>query len=221
MRVTLEQLLEIKEGKRNSASDYVAENQECQQQLDKLKCINDGIFETADCQASDFAWSRISNELYSEFSQKQQEDDNVPIEFLSSRQSPSPTSLVSAVYTLAGAIFFTGLIALYLFTNQFNQVNSYTQLDKEMQQLIIRSQVMELALQNISSKPHYMSGMQKANADKLYARLVLLDQSINENSIEPEVDKELLKVLWNSRVQALAELNQVYYGSDMLNNEVY
>lgn len=221
MRVTLEQLLEIKDGKRNSASDYVAENQECQQQLDQLKCINDGIFETADCQASDFAWSRISNELYSNAPQTKHHGNFVPTELLHVSPNSNSSSLATAIYTLAGAVFCTGFIALYLFASQPNQAGGLTQLDKEMQQLMIRSQVMELALQNVSAKPHYLSGRQKANADKLYSRLVLLDQSINENSIEPEVDKELLKVLWNSRVQALAELNQVYYGSDMLNNEVY
>lgn len=232
MHASTEQLIEIKDGLSNVASEHVQNCQQCQHELEVLQCFNEQIFAEADQKPRPELWNRITATLdmqeskvtQVDFSQKNLGDErgasssaahtsvDVPVELLiANSQLSNSGSLSKAVYSLAASILVTGFIGLYIFGQQDSSREQSQLLASNIQELMLNSRGMEVALQKVALQSELLTTADQSNADRLYWRLTYLDQMIQENSVDNDTNPERIKALWNNRIDALTELNQIYY----------
>jgi len=75
---------------------------------------------------------------------------------------------------------------------------------------MLSSRGMERALQRVSLQSELLTVAERSDAERLYWRLANLDQMINDKGSEND-DPVRVEALWIERVDALNELNQLYY----------
>lgn len=237
MHATTEQLLEIKDGLTNSVSAHVEGCRHCQDELQQLLCLNNQLFDAADQQPRPELWSRIvasvemnddpdsSNDgqegssaiAVGTIAQERSlsgsaEHTNVPTELLLANSSSlnNTQSLSKAIYSLAASVLLTGFIGLYIFGQQGSSNQQAALLQANIQELMLNSRGMELALQNVSLQSGVLSRSEQSAAERLYWRLTYVDQMIHEDNADAESNPERIKTLWNERIDALTGLNQIY-----------
>lgn len=220
LHATIEQLLEIKDGQQNAASLHVRSCECCQLELQALNEINEQLFTVADQQPAPELWQRIQQSVESTGLVNELDPNDttthVPLELLAAQAAKQGSaaqhrSLSYAIYTLAASILVTGFIGLYMFSNNLNNRTQNELLQANIQQLMINSRGMEQALQKVSLQSESLTASQRSKADRLYWQLAYLDQMINDTSVDSQPNVERTEVLWNNRIQALRELNQLYY----------
>jgi hypothetical protein len=217
MHATIEQLLEIKDGQQNSASNHVQSCECCQQELHALRELNEQLFVAADLAPSPELWERIrrSSQTLKESQQTASELASAPIELVAAHSGQSAVvqqrTLSNAIYTLAASILVTGFIGLYLFSNSIGGQSQNELLQANIQQLMINSRGMEQALKDVSIQSELLTTAQRSEADRLYWQLAYVDQMIHESNVDAKSDPQRTEVLWNNRVKALRKLNQLYY----------
>ena len=221
-----EQLLEIKDGLENEASIHVEQCDVCKNELFQLNAIVQGLYDQA-CEQSAFnelqqdkLWARIVEKVDQGKPENFDEDMADPqIQGLmeanlamqnSAVQSSKMGGLTRAIYSLAASVMVTGFVGMYVFS-QSNQVSQDPLLHANIEQLMLNSRGMELALQNVASQPESLSLAERSAAERLQWRLTYLDELIHNHSADSEQDILRVEQLWNDRVRALTELNKLYY----------
>jgi len=137
----------------------------------------------------------------------------VPVELLAANtaQLANPQSLSRAVYSLAASILVTGFIGLYIFGQQGSSNQQAQQLQANIQELMLNSRGMEVALQQVALQNELLTSSERSTAERLYYRLTYVDQMIHENNSNSESNPQRIESLWNARIATLNELNSLYY----------
>lgn len=213
---TLEQLLDIRDGLANEASHHVEHCGVCQMELREIAELKTQILESADCAPSEQVWERI--ERYGRSTQsadiaqlKSQPASSVPNELLYAQPAANNSSMSRAIYTLAASILFTGIVGLFIFGQQGSTQQQNAQLQASIQELMLNSRGMELALQKVALQSDSLTSAERSTAERLYWRLALLDQNIQDETRDKQSNPQALETLWNDRIDALNALNQLYY----------
>lgn len=235
MHATTEQLLEIKDGLSNSVAAHVQACQACQDELEQLRYLNTQMFDAANQQPRPELWNRIvASVKMTDDVQNMQEHRNlvsagaiteerglngsaahadVPVELLLANSTGlnNTQSLSKAIYSLAASVLLTGFIGLYVFGQHSPSNQQAALLQANIQELMLNSRGMELALQNVAFQHELLSSSEQSAAERLYWRLTYVDQMIDEDSAKSESNPQRIKTLWNERIDALNGLNQIYY----------
>ena len=214
---SLEQLLELKDSVHNEAAEHAAACELCQRELESLKALGQQIFVDADQTPDPQVWDRITQSvaLRNEHATEQEyERGSVPLDLLIAdrAQANNVGTLSKAVYSLAASILVTGLIGLYLYGQQNVSTSTQNQmLQASIQELMLNSRGMERILEKVALQNELLTTAEQSAAERLYWRLTYVDQMIHEDSANIQSDPARIKVLWNDRIDALTELNQIYY----------
>ncbi|MFT4629871.1 MAG: hypothetical protein ACI9WC_003481 [Arenicella sp.] len=235
MHATTEQLLEIKDGLSNSVAAHVQGCQACQDELAQLHCLTSQMFDAANQQPRPELWSRIiaTMQMTGDVQSKQEERNPVAVETILEERSLNSSgahanvpgelllancsglnnnlSLSKAIYSLAASVLLTGFIGLYIFGQQSPSNHQAALLQANIQELMLNSRGMELALQNVAFQNELLTSSEQSAAERLYWRLTYVDQMIDEDSANRKSNPERIKTLWNERIDALNGLNQIYY----------
>lgn len=211
MHASIEELLEIKDGEHNAASQHVAACDHCQRELATLHALNQQLFAVADQSPRAELWQRIQETAGQHATTAPAAA--VPMELLAGQyqNQRQQRSLSNAIYTLAASVLMTGFIGLYMFSQNGNLQTNDQLMQANIQQLMINSRGMEQALNKVALQSELLTTSQRTEADRLYWQLAYLDQMIHESNTTSHTDPQRLEVLWNNRIQALRELNQLYY----------
>lgn len=137
-----------------------------------------------------------------------------PIDLLVANSAQSRSnfnSLSKAIYCLAASIMLTGFIGLYIYGQQGTNKLAPGLLQANIQELMLSSRGMELALQKVALQNNVLTVAEQTLAERLYWRLTYVDQMIHENNVSDQPDTDRVETLWNDRIDALTELNQLYY----------
>ena len=219
MHANLEQLLEIKDGIENSASNHVKDCLRCRAEMESIMAIADQIETSAEHQPPADMWQRIERSVVhnSEPLGFAPTPEAVPEELLYAATPSRWNSLTAAVYTLAFSVLATGLLSFYggnqpvdsaivdsgVVQNEFLQAN--------VSELMLNSRGLERVLQRASIQDALLTNEERNLVDRLHFRLTYVDQMIQENNITDESDPDREETLWNERIDTLTELNQLYY----------
>lgn len=213
MHANLQQLLEIKDGLENSASAHVQECVHCRAELESLVAMAGQIAASADQSPPADMWQRIQRTVTAKteplpFSTASQA---VPEELLYAARQSRWSSLTAAVYTLAFSVFATGLLSFYGGNRSVDPVTQSDYLQANVGELMLNSRGLETVLQHVSVQDMLLTSEERRLLDRLHWRLTYVDQMIHEHTIDNEADPIRAEHLWNERVDALTELNQLYY----------
>lgn len=212
MHASIDQLLEIKDGLENSLSGHVQNCDHCQAELRELQSLNQAIFDTANSVPPTRVFDRIQASLAAE---NNSSDEFAPLALVAVSTKPQSrwASLNTAIYTLAFSILVTGLVGFYTINNQQTVAFQQTeQLQASIEQLMLNSRGLESVLTRVKAQDNGLSPAERDVADRLYWRLMYVDQMIHESYGQDQQDPQKMQVLWGDRVNALTELNQLYYG---------
>ncbi|MFT5574203.1 MAG: hypothetical protein ACI9FR_003141 [Cryomorphaceae bacterium] len=211
MHATIEQLLEIKDGLESPLSSHVQNCEHCQSKLRQLNALSQEIFDSANMSPPQHVWGRIQQSF--EF---QDHEINIEPKLLAANASRGRFnwgSLNTAIYTLALSILVTGLVGFYSLNSQQSVVYQQAeQLQASIEQLMLNSRGLESVLQKVNDTDSGLNAAERDVADRLYWRLMYVDQMIHESNGENQQDPQKMQVLWGDRVNALTELNQLFYG---------
>lgn len=216
MHANIEQLLEIKDGLENEASAHLESCEQCQAELRALQSLQSAMFSSADAVPPTRVFDRIQASLAA---QNDAEVSTAPLSLVAAAAGPAAStgirwgSLNTAIYTLALSILVTGLIGFYSLNNQ--QTAAFYQaeeLQASIEQLMLNSRGLESVLQRVKAQDNGLTPAERDVADRLYWRLMYVDQMIHESNREDQQDPQKIQVLWGDRVNALTELNQLYHG---------
>ena len=213
MHATTEQLLEIKDGLENDLSLHVSSCLHCQAELECLTNLSKQILYTAEQHPDVNAWQKIVDAS---------QQHRVAAEHLVSRpESEVPLSLLAvanqnrslsrSIYALAGSVLLTGVIGLFIFGQQGSAIQQTELLHADVRELMLNSRVMEQVLQKVAVRSDMLNSDQQTAVERLYWRLSYVDQLIHENSDDQSDDPQVIEALWSDRIDALSELNQLYY----------
>ncbi len=213
MHANIDQLLEIRDGEDNSMRDHVSECEQCQAALAELQSleslVGSSMFDAADKIPSEGAWGRIQQTLDLESELDRLDSNNV---LSMPAYSAAPTavnkSLTNAIYSLAASIAFIGVIGVFMFSTQQSATQQTLAMQTSIHELMLNSRGLEQVLQQVAQQNQALSVANQQAADRLYWRLSKVDQLINQESPS---NAERMEVLWNERIDALNELNQIYY----------
>ena len=229
MHATIEQLLEIRDGLQNDASFHLQGCAHCKAELGELALLQlqlkQQMVEPGNCQPSSGLWQRISHSASAQrlagkqglteensgarSSTQSSSAREVPVELLVA-SSQRQNSLSRAIYALAASILVTGFIGLYMFGQQGPGQQQDQFMQASIQDLMLDSRGMERALQKVALQKELLTVAERSVADRLYWRLAYVDQMIHDNDADGN-DPVRIEALWNERVDALTELNQLYY----------
>ena len=213
MHATTEQLLELKDGLENDVSEHVRSCQHCQTELACLVNLSKQIFYTAEHQPYGDIWQKIigTNRQQEEIREQiaGRSESDVPLSLLAATNSNN--SLSRSIYALAGSVLLTGVISLFIFGQQGTAIQQTELLHADVRELMLNSRVMEQVLQKVAVRSDMLNSDQQTAVDRLYWRLSYVDQLIHENSDDQSTDPKVIEALWNDRIDALSELNQLYY----------
>lgn len=217
MHANIDELLEIRDGEPNSKSGHVSECEQCQASLLELKSLGQFVgsqmFDKANQLPSDDVWNRIQRSLESSSAitgpaTVAPTDGSNNVHTL---HSAPQQSLIKAIYSLAASIAFVGVIAVFMFNQQQNNQIQTQQLQASLNELMLNSRGLEQVLQNVANQNQALSVANQQAADRLYWRLTYVDQLIDQANPN---NTERMEVLWNDRIEALNQLNQIYYQRD-------
>ena len=202
----VEQLLEIKDGISNSASEHVRNCEPCQEEIGSLLALSEQIFIDANLPADPDVWERIKATHASNATTDRQRYQHVPMELLAANMpaQASQASLSKAIYSLAASVLVTGFIGLYLFGQQNISNNQQNRmLQANIQELMLNSRGMERSLEKVALQNEMLTASEQSAADRLYWRLTYVDQLIHENNADNQVDPARMEMLWSDRINAL------------------
>ncbi|MBX2848187.1 MAG: hypothetical protein KTR16_07705 [Acidiferrobacterales bacterium] len=227
VHASLSELIEIRDGEPNAYEAHVAGCSFCQARLEEVytaaKTLQDTMLFAADLPVPDTAWLNIEKQLKDKLSSDAHASSSmVPRELMATQnKSPRPSfwsSINAAVYSLAAAIMFTGMVTLYT-SQQSNQQarQDSLALQASIQSLMDNSRGLETVLQQVAVQNNAppLSFADQSTVDRLQWRLMAVDQKIHESESGDDVDYEQIKALWNERIDALNEMNKVYYGNQV------
>jgi len=213
MHANIDQLLEIIDGQDNSMRDHVSECQHCQAALAELQSleslVGSSMFDVADKIPSEDAWDRIQQTLDLE-SELDRLDSNNVVSMPAYSAAPAAVnkSLTNAIYSLAASIAFVGVIGVFMFSTQQSATQQTLAMQTSIHELMLNSRGLEQVLQQVAQQNQALSVANQQAAERLYWRLSKVDQLINQESPD---NAERMEVLWNDRIDALNQLNQIYY----------
>ena len=200
MHAKFEDLLAIKDGNVNAMFGHVQQCSHCQSELNALNNIGSQLFQHYDSAPSDDVWQRIQTSV------NESKEPDAPSNVLPMKPH-SMQSLTRAVYALAASIAFVGLVSIFMLSGR-SQHQQTQLLQASVDQLMTNSRGLEQSLQQVVQQNQALSVSNQQAADRLYWRLTYVDQLIQGASPE---NSDQLKVLWNDRVEALNELNKLYF----------
>lgn len=213
MHASIDQLLEIKDGEDNSMRDHVSECKQCQAALAELQSfesmVGASMFDAADKIPSADTWSRIQQTLDLESELDRLDSNNVvSMQVYTGAPTTVNNSLTTAIYSLAASIAFVGVIGVFMFSTQQSTTQQTLAMQTSINELMLNSRGLEQVLQQVAQQNQALSVANQQAADRLYWRLSKVDQLINQASPS---NAERMEVLWNDRIDALNQLNQIYY----------
>jgi hypothetical protein len=214
---TAKQLLEIIDGEPSEMRPHVSSCEHCQIALTELQSFESEIglqmFAAADKIPSNDVWQRIQSSLdqgrldqgkaLTEQPEITQQASNVH-RFATVTQHP----LSRPIYALAASIAFVGIVSVFMFSQQQNNQLQTQIMQASLNELMLNSRGLEHGLQKVADQNLALNVANQKAADRLYWRLTYVDQLINQASPE---SPERMEALWNDRIEALNELNQIYY----------
>ena len=121
------------------------------------------------------------------------------------------TSINTAIYSLAAAVMFTGMVNFYNSQDQQQTQLETRTLNASIQTLMDSSRGLENVLHEVIAQNRNLAISDQALADRLQWQLMLVDQEIHESERSDELSYEQVRALWDKRVNALTELNKLYY----------
>lgn len=210
MHANIDELLDISAGEQSPKAKHVAECEQCRNTLEELQSFESRVglemFDAADKVPSDDVWDRIQNHLY------------LPPEHITLAAGNASNvqtlvaapnnSLTKAIYALAASIAFVGVVSVFMFSQQQSNQLQAQMMQSSINELMLNSRGLEHVLQKVANQNEALSVANQTAADRLYWRLTYVDQLIDKASPE---NVERMEVLWNDRIDALNELNQLYY----------
>lgn len=210
MHANIDELLDISAGEQSPKAKHVDECEQCRNMLEELQSFESRVglemFDAADKVPSDDVWNRIQNHLY------------LPPEHISlvagnasnvqALVATPNNSLTKAIYALAASIAFVGVVSVFMFSQQQSNQLQAQMMQSSINELMLNSRGLEHVLQKVANQNEALSVANQTAADRLYWRLTYVDQLIDQASPE---NVERMEVLWNDRIDALNELNQLYY----------
>jgi hypothetical protein len=220
MHANIEDLLAINDGEHNSVSEKTREHvqscADCQRQLNALATTLENVGPTMlkefDYEPSAEVWTRVQNSIESKTNSATTElASTASVSNVLPMRSGNVQSLTRAVYALAASIAFVGLVSVFMFSGN-SQNQQALLLQASVDQLMTNSRGLEQSLQQVVKQNEVLSVANQQAADRLYWRLTYVDQLIQDAS---PANSEQLQVLWNDRVEALNELNKLYFERDI------
>ena len=195
---------------------------DCKNELSSLSQVGRILFDHADEQPRDEVWQKLQLALYGEkvsshaYPETQAKQIDVP-------QSPSVhslrpvghQSLSKAIYALAASVAFVGVVAVFMFSQHLSNSRQTQLMQASINELMKNSRSLEQSLQTVVSQNRALSDANQRVAERLYWKLSYVDQLIHE--VMPE-DSERIMALWNDRVEALNELQQIYFEHNNVRN---
>lgn len=223
---TVKQLLEIIDGEPSEMRQHVSSCEHCQIALTELQSFESEIglqmFDDADKVPSNDAWDRILRSL-DQSRLDQSRFDKGGFQQSGLTEQPEITqqgsnvhrlatvthhTLSRPIYALAASIAFVGIVSVFMFSQQQNNQLQTQIMQASLNELMLNSRGLEHVLQKVADQNLALNVANQKAADRLYWRLTYVDQLINQASPE---NPERMEALWNDRIEALSELNQIYY----------
>ncbi len=209
---TAKQLLEIIDGEPSEMRQHVSSCEHCQIALTELQSFESEIglqmFAAADKIPSNDVWQRIQSSLDQDKALTAQPEIAQQASNVHSFATRSQHSLSRPIYALAASIAFVGIVSVFMFSQQQNNQLQTQIMQASLNELMLNSRGLEHVLQKVADQNLALNVANQKAADRLYWRLTYVDQLINQASSE---NPERMEALWNDRIEALNELNQIYY----------
>ena len=206
----------------DSKAKHIEAYVDCKNELSSLSQVGEILFDHADAQPRAEVWQKLQLALYGETvsSHAYPESRDAQIE---SPQSPSVytlrpvghQSLSKAIYALAASVAFVGIVAAFMFSGHLSNSRQTQLMQASINELMNNSRSLEQSLQTVVSQNRALRDANQRVAERLYWKLSYVDQLIHE--VTPE-DSERIKGLWNDRVEALNELQQIYFEHENARN---
>lgn len=214
MHATLEQLLMIRDGEPCKAAQHVAQCAQCQAHVSALDVPSSYLFLEAEVPPPVEGWKKIQARIQSSTDQTSKPQDSGSVLASISKWH----SLSSALYALSIAVVFTGVATLYSSQRQSDLASqNYLAMQNSIQALKDNSRGLEQVLQKVEARQSdLLTGKDQLAAERLYWQLMMVDQEIQESSRTQAMDNEQMRLLWEDRVNALTQLNQLYYANQSL-----
>lgn len=231
---SLDDLISIRDGEWRAVSAHISDCEFCQARLEEVysagEKLKDHLLFEAERPVPTTAWAAIQAQL-----EERGSDTHVlPMGFAASEaineQSTAGqiiagskttsfwSSINTAIYSLAAAIVFTGSVSLYTFQGQQQARVEARELQASIQSLMDNSRGLESVLQEVAAQNSALSLSDQSAVERLQWRLMMVDQKIHESESSDDVSYEQIKALWADRIDALNELNRLYYTNQVSMN---
>lgn len=227
---SIQELLAIRDGEHSTKLNHVDQCPFCQARLEEVYSaaanLQSSLLFEADLPVPDRVWAQLEQKLRDkgiveshvpplgfDAPKELNAQASIPVE-----NSPSFwSSINAAIYSLAAAIVFTGLVSLYNSNGQGQAQLETGALQASLQSLMDSSRGLESVLQEVvvqnQSRPAGLAN--QSEIDRLKWQLMLVDQKIHESELAESVSYEDVKALWGERVKTLTELNKLYYSNQL------
>ncbi|GAA6139268.1 hypothetical protein NBRC116583_30150 [Arenicella sp. 4NH20-0111] len=217
-------LISMRDGDASPHTQHIDECVFCQARLEEVysaaKSIQDVLLFEAELPVPNAAWLKIESELRSKGI-----EDHASVPPVATHQAMTTTtntafwsSISTAIYSLTAAVVFTGAVSLYTFQGD-QQARLETQaLQASVQNLMDNSRGLESVLQQVATRTSPLTVSQQSMEERLQWRLMMVDQKIHESESSDDINYEQIKGLWADRVDALNELNKLYYNNQVAAN---
>ena len=195
---------------------------DCKNELSSLSQVGRILFDHVDEQPRDEVWQKLQLALYGEkvsshaYPETQAKQIDVPQSpWVHSLRAVGHQSLSKAIYALAASVAFVGVVAVFMFSQHLSNSRQTQLMQASINELMKNSRSLEQSLQTVVSQNRALSDANQRVAERLYWKLSYVDQLIHE--VMPE-DSERIMSLWNDRVEALNELQQIYFEHNNVRN---
>jgi len=217
-------LISMRDGDASLHTQHIDECVFCQARLEEVysaaKSIQDVLLFEAELPVPNAAWLKIESELRAKGI-----EDHASVPPVGAHQAMTTTtntafwsSISTAIYSLTAAVVFTGAVSLYTFQGD-QQARLETQaLQASVQNLMDNSRGLESVLQQVATRTSPLTVSQQSMEERLQWRLMMVDQKIHESESSDDINYEQIKGLWADRVDALNELNKLYYNNQVAAN---
>ena len=233
VHASLEELLAIRDGEQIDKSSHVNTCTFCQARLEDVFSAASSLQATmlfdADLPVPSGVWNSledklrakgvteidstagVSESLLSESNISINNASNLNASNLSASKPKFWTSINTAIYSLAAAVMFTGMVNFYNSQDQQQTQLETRTLNASIQTLMDSSRGLENVLHEVIAQNRNLAISDQVLADRLQWQLMLVDQEIHESERSDELSYEQVRALWDKRVNALTELNKLYY----------
>lgn len=231
---SLDDLISIRDGEWRAASAHISDCEFCQARLEEVHSageeLRDHLLFEAERPVPKTAWAAIQAQI----AERDSNTLSQTMGFASSAPSIEHTSaqnvfaggkatsfwssINTAIYSLAAAIVFTGSVSLYTFQGQQQARVEARELQASIQSLMDNSRGLESVLQEVAAQNSALSLSDQSAVERLQWRLMMVDQKIHESESSNDVSYEQIKALWADRIDALNELNKLYYTNQVSMN---